>query len=200
MTARNEVLARIRRATTPGELAVPRNYRNAEPTLASLDLLVDRLEDYHATVLRCGPGDVAGTLGGLLFGRVVVPAGFPPEWLADSTAEHLRDETLLSPRDLDSVDAVLTTCALAIAETGTVVLDGAPGQGRRVLSLVPDRHVVVVTSAQVVASVPQALQRIRPSSPQTWISGPSATSDIELERVEGVHGPRQLVVVIVGEQ
>jgi len=130
----------------------------------------------------------------------VVPAGFPPEWLADSTAEHLRDETLLSPRDLDSVDAVLTTCALAIAETGTVVLDGAPGQGRRVLSLVPDRHVVVVTSAQVVASVPQALQRIRPSSPQTWISGPSATSDIELERVEGVHGPRQLVVVIVGEQ
>ena len=99
--------------------------------------------------------------------------------------------------DLDGLDGVLTGCAVAIAETGTIVLDGGSGQGRRVLSLVPDYHLVLVTAAQAVASVPEALARLDPTRPQTWISGPSATSDIELDRVEGVHGPRLLHVVIV---
>jgi L-lactate dehydrogenase complex protein LldG len=124
---------------------------------------------------------------------VVVPDGFPDEWLAP--VDVLREP--LTTAQLDAADGTITTCALAIAETGTIVLDAGPGQGRRALSLVPDYLLVVVRADQVQANVPDAVQRLDPARPLTWISGPSATSDIELKRVEGVHGPRTLDVVLV---
>ena len=175
--------------------AVPRSYWVADDSAASLELLVDRLLDYRAAVHRVAASDVPALLVRLTEGeRVVLPDGFPSEWRAGLSG--VPDEGL-SAAELDALDAVVTTCVLAIAETGTVVLDGGPGQGRRALSLVPDHHVLIVREDQVVATVPQAIARLDPRRPQTWISGPSATSDIELQRVEGVHGPRQLDVVLV---
>jgi len=129
--------------------------------------------------------------------RVATPAGLPDDWLAGSDVERLGDDPPLSFDDLDRLDGVITGCAVAVAETGTIILDGGPDQGRRALSLLPDLHVCVVMASQVVGSVPEALARLDPTRPQTWISGPSATSDIELQRVEGVHGPRRLDVVFV---
>jgi L-lactate dehydrogenase complex protein LldG len=117
---------------------------------------------------------------------------------ADPTQVH--DRAVSTPRELDEVESVVTGCALAVAETGTIVLDGGADQGRRRITLIPDHHICVVrVPDQVVASVPQAMERLDPTRPLTWISGPSATSDIELDRVEGVHGPRTLEVVLVGE-
>lgn len=198
MSARDDVLARIRTALgdRPSPPPVARTYRTVGSRLASAELFAERVADYRATVHRCEPVGVAALLGRLLSGPVVVPSGFPEEWL---TAVHdvRRDEPRLGVRDLDAMDSVLTTCAVAIAETGTVVLDAGSGQGRRALTLVPDHHVVVVKDSDVVADVPDAVARLDPLRPQTWISGPSATSDIELDRVEGVHGPRQLDVVLV---
>ena len=129
--------------------------------------------------------------------RVAVPAGIPDAWLAGPSAERVSDDPSLSHADLDALDGVVTGCAVAIAETGTIVLDAGPDQGRRALSLLPDLHVCVVDVDQVVGSVPEAIERLDPTRPQTWISGPSATSDIELQRVEGVHGPRRLEVIVV---
>jgi L-lactate dehydrogenase complex protein LldG len=164
------------------------------------------LVDYRANVHRCGAAELADTLGGLLggVGSVVVPPGLPPEWVAAATAggaQALLDtaEAPLPHAALDTAGAVLTAARVAIAETGTLVLDGEPDQGRRAITLVPDRHVCVLHARQVVATVPEAVAILgqHPHRPMTWVAGPSATSDIELIRVEGVHGPRTLDVVIV---
>lgn len=198
--ARAEVLGRIRRALgdRPVPEAVRRDYRRAG-TLGSpelVDLLVDRLVDYKALVRRCAPGDLPGTLAAALAergaARVVVPPGLPwelPGAVPDAGA---------TAAELDRLDGVVTACAVAIAETGTIVLDASPDQGRRAITLVPDYHLCVVRVDQIVQTVPEAVARLDPTRPLTWISGPSATSDIELHRVEGVHGPRTLEVVLVG--
>ncbi|MFD9242778.1 lactate utilization protein C [Streptomyces sp. NPDC059556] len=205
--SRARVLARIRAAVADAPEApdVTRDYRTShrpEEPDALLDLLHENLADYRAHVHRSTPDGVPDLVARLLAEHgarsVVVPPGLPEEWLAASDAERRTDAPPLTPYALDGIDAVVTGCALAIAETGTIVLDGGSGQGRRALTLVPDLHVCVVGAPeQVVASVPQALPRLDPARPLTWISGPSATSDIELDRVEGVHGPRTLEVILV---
>ena len=170
----------------------------------TLELLVDRLIDYKATVHRATPDTAADVIASALAERgatrLVVPDGFPPELLAALEAATLvRDQPPLTAAELDGTDGVLTTSTVAVAETGTIVLDAGAGQGRRVLSLVPDYHLCVVRAADVVRGVPEAISRLRETGtrPLTWISGPSATSDIELQRVEGVHGPRTLAVVLI---
>jgi L-lactate dehydrogenase complex protein LldG len=220
--ARDEVLARIRTAlgspartssapgsSAPGSQAppgdpVPRGYRTSGDlgTAQLLDLLAERLRDYGCTVRRTAPGQVMTAVGEALgqrgARRIVVPPGLN---VADLPAgvDIVADDGL-SPAALDAVDGVITGAAVAIAETGTIVLDGSPGQGRRALSLVPDYHLCVVRAEQVVGLVPEALARLDPGRPLTWVSGPSATSDIELDRVEGVHGPRTLDVILVEPQ
>lgn len=196
MTARDEILGRIRTALSdrPPSPEVPRHYRRAGTLDADVDLFVDRLVDYRASVRR--GTDVRAATNSVLHDRgvatVVVPDGFPAEWEPDVTV--IREPVTVDV--LDEVGAVLTTCAVAIAETGTIVLDAGPGQGGRALTLVPDYHLVVVRREQVRAIVPDAISALDPRRPLTWISGPSATSDIELRRVEGVHGPRTLEVII----
>jgi L-lactate dehydrogenase complex protein LldG len=207
--AREEILARVRAAVAGGADPPPvaRSYRTADhPSgLAGeelLELLVERLVDYRALVRRSTTALVATSVVAALTERgarrVAVPDGILPAGLdrLEPGIELVGDAPPLTPAQLDELDGVLTGCAVAIAETGTIVLDGGAGQGRRALSLVPDYHLVVVTAAQVVATVPEALARLDPTRPQTWISGPSATSDIELDRVEGVHGPRTLEVIV----
>jgi L-lactate dehydrogenase complex protein LldG len=199
MSARDVVLWRIRTALAdrPAPAPVARDYRAAGSTAADVGLFVDRLVDYRATVHRGRNDEVADSASRILadrgIARVVVPDGFPDGWLpsAEIVSEPVDTETL------DHVSAVLTGCAVAIAETGTIVLDAGPGQGPRALTLVPDYHLVVVRADQVVALVPDAVAALDPTRPLTWISGPSATSDIELKRVEGVHGPRTLDVLLV---
>jgi len=198
MTSRDLILGRLRAAlgatpTTPGD--VPRGYRPAGGAV-DLDVLVHRLTDYRATVHRCTDGEVAQVVDAILGGRrVVVPPGLPRHWLPD-TVDVLTDDNL--PREqIAAADGVVTAAAVAVAETGTVILDAATDQGRRVITLLPDVHICVLRTDQVVAGVPDALARLDPHRPLTWISGPSATSDIELNRVEGVHGPRHLHVVII---
>lgn len=196
-SAREEVLSRIRAAVAgaPALPALGRDYRIAGDQSASIPLFVERLQDYRAAVHQVESDELPAALGRIVRGRVVVPAGVPVEWLG--RLDVVVDDPPLSAADLDRVDAVLTTCALGIAETGTAVLDAGSGQGRRALTLVPGHHVLVVRAEQVVATVPQAVAQLDPRRPQTWISGPSATSDIELQRVEGVHGPRRLDVVMI---
>jgi L-lactate dehydrogenase complex protein LldG len=167
-----------------------------------LDVLAERLVDYHAAVRRTTASELAATIGAALAERgarrVVVPPGLElPADLGVGVKMLVDDD--LSPQDLDQLDGVITGCAVAIAETGTIVLDGSPDQGRRAITLVPDYHLCIVFAAQVVELVPEAVERLAGSAarPLTWISGPSATSDIELSRVEGVHGPRTLEVILV---
>jgi L-lactate dehydrogenase complex protein LldG len=199
MSARDEVLRRVRAARPSAPVAVPREYQSVDDGEDLVELLVDRLVDYKATVRRCDAGGLAGAIAELLSGAsaVVAPAGAPEGWLAAYHGEVLREP--LAVADLDAAGvAVLTGCAVAIARTGTLILDAAPDQGRRALTLVPDHHVCVVHSGQIVGGVPEALARLAdPTRPLTLVSGPSATSDIELNRVEGVHGPRRLDVVVV---
>jgi L-lactate dehydrogenase complex protein LldG len=206
MSARDDVLARIRSANASGKASatdVPRDYARtgdlAPGSAESVDLLEDRLVDYKASVTRTDPDGIGSAVRDALGGarRVVVPPGLDPGWV--TTAETVTDDGALTAPDLDRLDGVVTGAAVACAVTGTIVLDGSPDQGRRAISLVPDLHVCVVRSGQVVHTVPEMLARIEPTRPLTFISGPSATSDIELERVEGVHGPRTLHVVLVTE-
>jgi L-lactate dehydrogenase complex protein LldG len=193
MSSREVILSRIRAALgdTAAPAEVPREYRRgARP--ADLDLLVERLEDYRAVVHR--GVSIAETVAALAPAPLIVPPGINPGWLP-AGLEVRRDEEL----DADTLavaGGVLTAATVAVAETGTIVLDGSPDQGRRIISLLPDLHICVVRADQVVASVPEALTRLDPARPLTWISGPSATSDIELNRVEGVHGPRNLHVIL----
>jgi L-lactate dehydrogenase complex protein LldG len=202
--ARAEVLARIRAAL--GEdgapAPVPRAYRGAGAP-AEGDVVArfcERVAEYRATVVRVEAQALPETLERLCAGRrMAVAPGLAPR---PAGVELVEDDPPLDPRALDALDGVLTGCALAIAETGTIVLDGAPRSGRRALTLVPDWHVCVVEAAAVVAGVPDAVAALaaagREGRPITLVSGPSATSDIELDRVEGVHGPRTLDVVVAG--
>lgn len=199
MNARDEVLRRVRAARPTEPVTVPREYRAVDGGEDLVALLVDRLLDYKATVRRCGVDGLAGTVGELLSDEsaVVTPAGVPDAWLTAYQGKVLREPLAVADLDAPGV-AVLTGCAVAIARTGTLVLDAGPDQGRRALTLVPDHHVCVVYSGQIVGGVPEALARLAdPTRPLTLVSGPSATSDIELNRVEGVHGPRRLDVVVV---
>jgi L-lactate dehydrogenase complex protein LldG len=213
--ARAEILARIRGALStvpageqPGDVAVARDYELAGKLerAAVLEQFEERMVDYRATVLSVSAGGVADAIGDVCrdlgLRRLVVPAGLAPDWYPRGEVEILVDKGL-SARELDGVDGVLTGCAAAIARTGTLILDGQGVCGRRLLTLVPDTHICVVSADQVVETVPEALARVRPAVedqrlPITLISGPSASSDIELTRVEGVHGPRNLIVLLLG--
>jgi L-lactate dehydrogenase complex protein LldG len=203
MSAREDVLRRVRealgdRAAPP---AVPRGYLRSLGDLDVVELFAERAADYRATVARVSvaelPGAIAEALRERGAHRIVVPPGLPPEWLSEAGIEPLADEPPLGVRELDRSDGVVSGSAVAIALTGTIILDGGPAQGRRALTLLPDYHLCVVRTDQIVGTVSEALTRLDPSRPQTWISGPSATSDIELNRVEGVHGPRTLHILIV---
>jgi L-lactate dehydrogenase complex protein LldG len=202
--ARSEILGRISRALAdqPVPEATPREYRGAGGLSVAdpVGMLADRLTDYRATVHRCGSVDIGEAVARVLtddgVGRVVIPADLPADVRSSSTVEWIVDDGTMTPQQLDAVDGVVTACAVAIALTGTIVLDAASGQGRRALTLIPDYHLVIVHTGQIVAGVPDAVARLDPGRPLTWISGPSATSDIELNRIEGVHGPRRLTVLI----
>ncbi|MFC7844621.1 lactate utilization protein C [Streptomyces sp. NPDC057382] len=208
MSSRERILGRVRRALAdqPAEEApIARDYlrEHGQRGIAeTVELLAANLADYRAVVHRTDGEGVAGLIAALLKRRgsasVLVPPGLDAAWLAATGVPRVADRAGSTPRALDHVDSVVTGCAVAVAETGTIVLDGSPDQGRRRITLVPDHHICVVrVPGQVVSSVPQALRRLDPARPLTWISGPSATSDIELDRVEGVHGPRTLEVVLL---
>jgi len=203
MKAREEILRRIQSAqVAPNDHPIRRDYAHVVKLADPVGMFVERVEDYQATVIRTGPEGVAAAVAKSLEGarRVVVPAGFNAAWLPDGI-DNVMDEPALSSGDLDGVDAVVTSAVVGIAVTGTIVLDHTQGQGRRALTLVPDLHVCVLTTDQIVGDVPEAVARLGPSvsagRPLTWVSGPSATVDIELIRVHGVHGPRTLRVVLV---
>ncbi|GII79031.1 hypothetical protein Sru01_40130 [Sphaerisporangium rufum] len=205
--SRERILARIRAATAglppvpdaAGPPPAPRERTEAE-IVRTAELFAARVRDYRATVHLVAPGGVPAAVAGALAGRgarrVVRPGGLPVEWPAGDGVEFLADEPPLTAAELDAADGVLTGCAAAVAETGTIVLDAGAGQGRRALTLLPDYHLCVVRAGQIVPGVPEVLGRLDPARPLTWISGPSATSDIELDRVEGVHGPRTLEVIV----
>jgi L-lactate dehydrogenase complex protein LldG len=199
MSTREHILARVRAALqdvtdVPPAPQAPRR----TPLPDVVGLFADRVADYRATVVRCAPSELEATVAAALptGGSVVVPPG-----LSVPAASATVDDGTLSAADLDRIDAVVTEATVGIAETGTIVLTHGPGEGRRAISLVPDLHVCIVRSDQVVTDVPDALPVLAPAvregRPLTWISGPSATSDIELSRVEGVHGPRNLTVIVV---
>jgi L-lactate dehydrogenase complex protein LldG len=210
--ARDEILRRIREALddvpaaeTPADVAVAREYRRARELsgAALVDRLDERVADYAAEVRRVAVGDIAdgvrAACAEMGLRRVVVPPGLPEPWRPRDVA--LVEDEGLSAADLDAIDGVVTGCAVAIAETGTIVLDGSPICGRRLLTLVPDTHICVVLAGQIVEIVPEAITAVAPAvrdggRPITLVSGPSASSDIELSRVEGVHGPRHLRVLI----
>jgi L-lactate dehydrogenase complex protein LldG len=225
VSAKDAILARIRAANRAagadgtagadgaadadaGYAALSRDYLRAHHDAGTHDitgLFAERAADYRAVVERVPGAGLAAAVACVLAARAaavpgpfVVPDGLPGEWLAGLPGEITlaSDAPPLSPVALDQLSGVVTGCAVAIAETGTIILDHGPGQGRRALTLVPDFHLVVVQAAQVAADLPDAFARLDPARPHTLISGPSATSDIELIRVEGVHGPRNLHVLI----
>lgn len=209
--ARSLILGRVRdvlgeRPPAAGEYAgISRTYARggALPEPARIDLFVDRLEHYQVGVVRCGrhalPDTIAAILARREKGRLLVPPDIPRDWLA-SGASFVEDRDL-TYAELDRSDGVLTACSVAIAATGTIVLRHSQGEGRRALTLVPDYHLCIVGGDQIVETVPEAFERLAGWQPAlvTTISGPSATADIEMTRVRGVHGPRTLdVIVMVG--
>jgi L-lactate dehydrogenase complex protein LldG len=206
--AREEMLARIRGALGPdrSEVHVDRSYRRrgSLPPTELVDLLAERVADYRAAAHRVDRAGLRTSIEAICLAqrvrRLGVPPGLPAEWLP--TGIELVEDHGLDPHELDRLDGVLTGCTLAIAQTGTLVLAAGPREGRRALTLVPDLHVCVVEENQIVELVPEAIERLHQSiagdrRPVTFVSGPSATSDIELSRVEGVHGPRTLAVLVV---
>lgn len=217
MSSREAILGRIREALVdvpqmPAASDTPVEWeyglRPAGASEDTLGLFVERVEDYRAEVSWVVPDEVPVRIANALADHgvtvAVLPAGVPPEWRDAVVAAGITvhsDDPVLSHAELDAIGGVVTASRVGIAETGTIVLDHAPDQGRRALSLVPDLHVCVIRADQVVADVPEAVALLQPSidarQPLTWISGPSATSDIELSRVEGVHGPRTLRVLLV---
>ena len=215
MSAREEVLARIRQATTDvldknPVTDVPVDWTYGQP-LTTPDVVADfveKVEDYKAMVVRVASDGVADAILDALrqlgAASAVLPDGLPEEWvkaLAQSDIELFSDQPALDRAHLNVIDAVVTTAAVGMADSGTIALDHGEGQGRRALSLLPDRHICVVRTDQVVSDVPEGIARLAPAlrarRPVTWLSGGSATSDIELSRVEGVHGPRHLWVILV---
>ena len=206
MSARDDVLARVRSALGPGVAVpeVPRSYRGAgeAPAEGVVDRFCERVAEYKASVTRVAPADLGATVTRLCAERgarrLAVPPGGPDVLRG---VELVVDDPPLSPHALDGLDGVMTGCALAIAETGTIVLDGGERSGRRALTLVPDWHMCIVEAGAVVAGVPDAVALLAEAAaegrPITLVSGPSATSDIELDRVEGVHGPRNLDILVV---
>lgn len=206
-TAKEEILNRIsaaqKQAGLPDHVDIPREYQK-EGTLNEDELremLVDRLEDYKADVHVTDESGLNSTLVGILKERgcsnVVYAPGMDAGLLDGFEGTSTPDDNAKDPRELDAVDAVVTESHVTSAQTGTIVLESNETCGRRALTLVPDRHVCIVRKDQIVYGVPEMVSRMNPERPATWISGPSATSDIELSRVEGVHGPRDLIVVIV---
>jgi L-lactate dehydrogenase complex protein LldG len=191
---------------------VPLPWEYGKPTAVAdpVSLFIERVEDYRALVLRAAtpqeiPALIARCLRVAEATSLVVPPGLDEDWLADvadSPIAVYRDNPPLSKKELDSISAVVTAAHSCMAETGTIALDHRPDQGRRILSLLPDTHVCVVRTDQIYTDVPECMgvlkASIREGLPITTISGPSATSDIELSRVEGVHGPRNLCVIVVG--
>jgi L-lactate dehydrogenase complex protein LldG len=204
-SSRDQILARIRAAnawvTSPDAdeeyRAMPRDYLSAHHRADIADLFAERAADYRAVVERVPLAEVASAVARALPlpGRYVIPGGLSSDWLP-SGIETAGDDPPLSPASLDAAAGVITGCAVAIAETGTIILDHGPGQGRRALTLVPDFHLVVVRADQIEPDLAGAFARLDPARPHTLISGPSATSDIELIRVEGVHGPRTLHILL----
>lgn len=208
MSSRETVLARVRAALadvpsdeTPGDVVVPRTYRRShtEPGQDTVALFAERVADYRATVTRTDEAGLPEAIAAALTNRgathLAIPGGFPTELLPPGDWQWHPEP--LGIEALDTLDGTVTLAAAGIAVTGTIVLDTGPGQGRRALTLVPDYHLCVIHAGQIADDVPDALARLDPTLPLTFISGPSATSDIELDRVEGVHGPRTLDVIIV---
>ncbi|MEX5258802.1 lactate utilization protein C [Kocuria sp. CPCC 205263] len=210
--ARTEILNRIRGALhdTPAPAPPERSYRRASdrPREEVVEMLEDRLVDYKASVHHETPATLPGRIAELLgaSARYVVPEGLDHAWLPEESGmrrvivdpNDARAASALGVRELNAVDAVVTSSTVSCAETGTIFLTGRPDEGRRAISLVPDHHICVVPLDSVVELIPEALALVEPTAPVTMISGPSATSDIELERVEGVHGPRTLDVILLG--
>jgi L-lactate dehydrogenase complex protein LldG len=206
--ARAEILGRIRSVLDEGGRPAqppPRDYRHRGGLAreARVELFCRRAGEYRADVRRLPAGGIADAVAEVCHSRAVrrlgVPSGLPAAWRP--LGPRLIEDTGLTPAELDGLDGVLTGCTVAIAETGTIVLAAGPTEGRRALTLVPDLHVCVVAEAQIVELVPEAMGQLGPlvareRRPLTLVSGPSATSDIELRRVEGVHGPRTLVVLV----
>ncbi|MCX6608495.1 MAG: LUD domain-containing protein [Acidobacteria bacterium] len=204
MSAREAVLASIRAAQGgPADQSIPRLY-SASVDLSPAEVVeqfADRLHDYNATVHHATVAAIPATIAAILATRqktgLLIPSGLPPEWLP--VGYTFRRDEGLSYADLDASQGVLTACDVAIALTGTIVIAHSPAQGRRALTLVPDYHLCVVRLSQLVATVPEGMRRMAAllPAPLTTISGPSATSDIEMIRVKGVHGPRTLEVILV---
>lgn len=207
-------LGEVPREERPGDIDVPRDYRQKGncPAKEVVALFAERVGEYKATVQRVSVDALAGVIAESCrrekVKKLIVPDGFPGEWLPGDEDDKIRllyDKPAqpLSHGELDNSDGVVTTCALGVAQTGTVILDAGAGQGRRVLTLLPDYHLCIVREEQIVELVSEGFAHFEDSvreegRPITFISGPSATSDIELSRVEGVHGPRRLEVLVVG--